>query len=89
MKGFEFDKEKAVVIGIALILLVAWGIWYPRQQARTAARNQERRAAIEAAARFTGLRGSVFRIGGERGGTLPVYMLYAAVDGGELLGRHA
>ena len=50
MKGFEFDKEKAVVIGIALILLVAWGIWYPRQQARTAARNQERRAAIEAAA---------------------------------------
>lgn len=50
MKPFEFDKEKAIVIGIALILLVAWGIWYPRQQAQTAARNQERRAAIEAAA---------------------------------------
>ncbi|MBQ9336853.1 MAG: membrane protein insertase YidC [Lentisphaeria bacterium] len=50
MKHFEFDKEKAVVIAIALALLVAWGIWYPRQQAKTAARNQKLRAAAEAAA---------------------------------------
>jgi len=41
-------------------------------------------AAVSAAARFTGLRESVFRVAGERGGTVPAYMLYAAVDGGEL-----
>ena len=29
-----FDKENIIVIVIALALLVAWGIWYPKQPAR-------------------------------------------------------
>ena len=33
MKNF-FDKENIIVICIALALLAAWGIWYPKQPAR-------------------------------------------------------
>jgi len=41
-------------------------------------------AALSAAADFTGLRDSVFEIYGERGGSVPVYMVSALVDGGEM-----
>ena len=40
--------------------------------------------ALAAAAQFAGLRESVFSFAGERAGNLPVYMLTAAVDGGEM-----
>ncbi len=40
--------------------------------------------ALEAAAGFTGLRSSVFEMGGKREGSVPVYMLTASVDGGEM-----
>ena len=31
------DKENVIVIGIALALLIAWGVWYPRHQTKVAA----------------------------------------------------
>ena len=40
--------------------------------------------AVDAAAGFTGLDPSVFTAAGERGGTIPVYLITARVDGGEL-----
>ena len=43
-----FDKENIIVIGIALALLIAWGMWYPRHQAKTVAQSQERRAEARA-----------------------------------------
>ena len=39
-----FDKENIIVIGIALVLLIAWGMWYPRHQAKVTAKVQEQRA---------------------------------------------
>ena len=40
--------------------------------------------ALDAASSFTGLDPSVFTAAGERGGTIPVYLITARVDGGEL-----
>ncbi|MBO4648228.1 MAG: membrane protein insertase YidC [Lentisphaeria bacterium] len=44
----HIDKENVIVIGIALALLIAWGIWYPKQQAKANAARQEQRAAEQA-----------------------------------------
>ena len=44
----HIDKENVIVIGIALALLIAWGIWYPKQQAKVNAARQEQRAAAQA-----------------------------------------
>ena len=44
----HLDKENIIVIGIALALLVGWGIWYPKHQAKVNAQRQEQKAAAQA-----------------------------------------
>ena len=46
----HFDKENLIVIGIALAILIAWGIWYPQRQAKVNAISKERQAAAQALA---------------------------------------
>ena len=41
----HFDKENLIVIGIALAILIAWGVWYPQRQAQVNAKSRERQAA--------------------------------------------
>ncbi|MBO7147379.1 MAG: membrane protein insertase YidC [Lentisphaeria bacterium] len=48
MKVKSIDKESLIVIGIALILLIAWGVWYPRYQAKQQAFYQEQQAQKKA-----------------------------------------
>ena len=43
----HIDKENVIVIGIALALLIAWGVWYPRHQAKVVAQAQARRAEAQ------------------------------------------
>ena len=43
----HIDKENVIVIGIALALLIAWGVWYPRHQAKVMAQAQARRAEAQ------------------------------------------
>ena len=46
----HFDKENLIVIGIALAVLIAWGVWYPQRQAKVNAKNKEQYAAAQALA---------------------------------------
>ena len=43
----HIDKENVIVIGIALALLIAWGVWYPRHQAKVVTQAQERRTEAQ------------------------------------------
>ena len=46
----HFDKENLIVIGIALAVLIAWGVWYPQRQAKVNAKNKGQYAAAQALA---------------------------------------
>ncbi len=46
----KLDKESWIVIGLALLLLVAWGVLYPSYQAKEAAKYKEQQAAAQAMA---------------------------------------
>ncbi len=43
----KLDKESWIVIGIALLLLIGWGVYYPQYQAKEAALYQEQQAAAQ------------------------------------------
>lgn len=40
----HLDKENIIVLGIALVLLIAWGVWYPKYTAKQEAAMQKRPA---------------------------------------------
>ena len=44
----HLDKENIIVIGIALLLLIGWGVWYPKHQAERNLKIQEQRAVAQA-----------------------------------------
>ena len=46
----HFDKENIIVIGVALLLLIAWGFWYPQRQAKLNKQAKERSMAAAALA---------------------------------------
>lgn len=46
----KLDKENWIIIGVALLLLIGWGVYYPTHQAREAANFKEQQAAAQAMA---------------------------------------
>ena len=48
----KIDKETCIVIAIALAVLVAWGIYYPRQQAEEMKARQRQAMIAQAQAEY-------------------------------------
>ncbi len=55
LKQVKIDKETCIVIAIALAVLVAWGIYYPRQQAEEMKSRQRQAMIAQAQAEYAEL----------------------------------